>query len=869
MTDSLSPAGSSTYSSNSMFVGDGTWDSTRNTFLLPNLQGLNFATMQYNGMGNRFRELPQYRSLIRGHGVLAAITFLGIVPAAILIARFYHRNPRLALRLHIWLQILTVGLVTVVFTIGWFAVGPERSLTNPHHGIGLAIYVLVLVQAIGGGLIHHIEKKKLRYKIPLKLMLHQWFGRAIALLGIVQIPLGLTLYGSPKVLFILYTLAVFALLLLYFVLTYRYQPVVNYDDDDDGSYTSASRTDMTGDRRSRRGGGHALRNLAAGAAGLAGLAALRNRSQSRTRQRRGTEGQSEVISSQHGSRPPSRPPSGSFIEEEKRMGHSYGRDRRGRTDHTWRDRILGAGAGVAGIAALRSYFNRDKGKRRDSRDSDVGSYSAPMDGAQTVSRTDLSRLEEGNSPMSPGDQRWHRTERIEAAQMASPTRPNLRTRRSGDSISSYDSRTSLGGTQQRQHGGRLGIKDGIVTLGLFGYLKEKQRERREGKEERRLEEIRRNQINNAERAKHDNRRRQREEQRHGGSGGRLGSHTEMTAMGFNGGVLGAGGDPGLMGSNPELSRSRLNANPTYGPPPPISAPGPPMAGPSNVVDLGYDPRGGVPPPANTVALPPPNIGYTAMPTGPVEPDPQHLLQHANEHASHDAAAAAAGAAGGASAATRYRARSSSRQGRNSSSGQSGSVTSPPVSVKVKMHNDGRHVTLRRLNEEEAAAEREARRRERSARRERKDSLSSTGTSDERWRRAERMEAAQAAGMSKPQQPPTQAQARLPPFAPQQQLQQASVYPPPPPIPSHGAPSGIQHRPSPSNAPAPSGLTSGVGSSPGAGGRPAGSGSMAYGTETDVSNFEDNRKRRRAERAAAKARALEGGGGRAGQRVEFT
>jgi hypothetical protein len=49
MTDSLSPAGSSTYSSDTMYVGDGTWDSTRNDFLLPNLVGLNFATMQYNG----------------------------------------------------------------------------------------------------------------------------------------------------------------------------------------------------------------------------------------------------------------------------------------------------------------------------------------------------------------------------------------------------------------------------------------------------------------------------------------------------------------------------------------------------------------------------------------------------------------------------------------------------------------------------------------------------------------------------------------------------------------------------------------------------------------------------------------------------
>lgn len=45
----LSSPGSSVYSSDSMYVGDGTWDSQRNTFLLPNLQGLNFETMRYNG----------------------------------------------------------------------------------------------------------------------------------------------------------------------------------------------------------------------------------------------------------------------------------------------------------------------------------------------------------------------------------------------------------------------------------------------------------------------------------------------------------------------------------------------------------------------------------------------------------------------------------------------------------------------------------------------------------------------------------------------------------------------------------------------------------------------------------------------------
>ena len=128
------------------------------------------ARLIHLGMGNRFRELPQYFSLIRGHGVVAAITFLLIVPSAILILRFHDRNPRLALRVHIWLQILTVLLTTVVFVLGWFAVGPKRSLTNPHHGIGLAIYILVLVQFVGGWWVHSRAKGKRSIHEPLKAM---------------------------------------------------------------------------------------------------------------------------------------------------------------------------------------------------------------------------------------------------------------------------------------------------------------------------------------------------------------------------------------------------------------------------------------------------------------------------------------------------------------------------------------------------------------------------------------------------------------------------------------------------------------------------------------------------------------------------
>ena len=47
--DEFSPPGSASYGSGTMTVGDGTWEYTKNTFLLPNLEGLDFETMRYNG----------------------------------------------------------------------------------------------------------------------------------------------------------------------------------------------------------------------------------------------------------------------------------------------------------------------------------------------------------------------------------------------------------------------------------------------------------------------------------------------------------------------------------------------------------------------------------------------------------------------------------------------------------------------------------------------------------------------------------------------------------------------------------------------------------------------------------------------------
>ncbi|UKZ81325.1 hypothetical protein TrVFT333_009097 [Trichoderma virens FT-333] len=214
--DQLSSPGSVSYDSDTMVVGDGTWDFTKNTFLLPNLQGTDFDTMRYNGMGNRFSTLHQYHTIILAHGILAAMVFLFLIPFSVMLIRFYSRDPAYTIRYHARLQVFSCLLLTAAFILPFFAVGPKRALSNPHHGIGVAIFVMFVVQLVGGRIIQHIAKMR-----SLRRMLHQWLGRAIAILGIVQIPLGLTLYGSPKVLFILYAVWMGFLLLVYFVLSYQ------------------------------------------------------------------------------------------------------------------------------------------------------------------------------------------------------------------------------------------------------------------------------------------------------------------------------------------------------------------------------------------------------------------------------------------------------------------------------------------------------------------------------------------------------------------------------------------------------------------------------------------------------------------------
>lgn len=765
-----------------------------------------------SGMGNRFFSMNGYHSLVEAHGIIAAITFLGIVPTAIILARFLGRSPQLALRMHIWLQITTLILTTVVFILGNFAVGPKRSLTNPHHGIGVAIYVLVIVQVFGGALVHRRGKGRSRLRLPLKVMLHQWFGRMIALLGITQVALGLTVYGSPLYLFVLYTLWTFGLVLLYFVLSWVHQRRMN-EYDGDGSYLSREQVVQ----ESRHEGPGWGKLAAYGAAG-AGLVALFRRRSAKRQARPDVAGTDASGTS--------------YISNEK-DSETGGRG--------WGRRLLEIGAIGGTIAAVRSLFGR---RTRDG-SSDVGPYRPPLGGNQTVASDSVSRIEEGRPPMRPitppgNSPGYVRPTHPLANPPMTPGTPGRRNSASEDSYYSYMS----GSPSRRDRRGHT-FRNTLLAGGAMMGMRQLFKSRRQKKEERRVEEVRNKRLEEERLARENSQR------RYTGDGitpprrirnDRIGSHGSSDLSGAivddrnrrpgTGSALPVAG-VGAAAAGALADRDRIRP---IGDDPPIQVPGGAPGIPTNIPPI---------PPTHRTDME--SSGSEVYTTASGRPRHRHHLRD-------EAAAAVAGAAVGAAATDATRRRDSARN--------TDSLESPPVSVKVKMHPDGRNVTLRRLTEEEVIAQREARRRENrstSGRRRRNSSISSGSgggatSADRRWRRNEALETAQAnaapqtapgldpaAGPSTQYPPPPPPQGAYP--APNQgvdpQTGQALNLPPPPPIP---------------------GTASGLGGAAGS--------ITSPGTETSgATEYANNRRRRRAERAQARlAREARTGGGNT---VEFT
>ncbi|QUC22350.1 uncharacterized protein UV8b_06591 [Ustilaginoidea virens] len=691
--DQFSAPGSASYASDTMTVGDGTWDFSKNTFLLPNLQGVNFDTMRYNGMGNRFATLPQYHRIVLAHGIIAAIVFLLLVPLAVMLARFYSREPGYAIVYHAQLQVFSGLMLLSVFILGFFAVGPERNLTNPHHGIGLAIFVLFLLQLVGGRLVRHITKLR-----SLRITIHQWSGRAIALLGIVQVPLGLALYGSPKYLFILYALWMTFLFIVYFILNYRAEArreLFMHEARSEAGKTRVTESEYfsQGPRHDRSGRMKWLGPLAAGA-GLWALMGGKEKSKDR-RHRSPARSRSFVSSSRGPEVLPSRRGSESYVSEKYSEPPKKGRGGFWKAFGTVAAGI-GAGKLVSGLV----------NRRNDRRDEDYSAVSTETPRRYASRRGGETVLSEFSSDYTEYARRPDETQTsllppsANPAGRGGPRRPitpePLHSRGRGDpEVSDYTSYVSPSRRpRDERHGG--GLAKGILAGLGMGWFAKKLADRRARKEEDRL--------------------REEEETRSGVSGSRF------TGDGYPSParrdsrrplpVRRATGHPGTtdISEMTDVTESTMEPGPgagsyTAGPsthtgtaPAVVPLPGPKGHSRSRSRSQVRNERVSMP----TMPADPHGILHSEaashVPSGDGRPE-RRSSSRVMRRAEEGAAAATAAAAAPASELA-----ASERD-------QYGSPTSQPVSVKVKMHDDrDRNVTLRRLTEEEARATRSPRNR---------------------------------------------------------------------------------------------------------------------------------------------------------------
>ncbi|RDA91907.1 hypothetical protein CP533_1301 [Ophiocordyceps camponoti-saundersi (nom. inval.)] len=657
--DRLSPPGSAGYGSDTMSVGDGTWDLSRNTFLLPNLQGLNFETMRYNGMGNRFASLAQYHRIVLAHAILGALVFILIVPVAIMTARFYARRPGYAVIFHAQMQVLAGLMLLAVFILGYFAVGPSRNLTNPHHGIGVAIFVLFILQLLGGRLVRHIVKLR-----SLRIMIHQWSGRAIALLGIVQVPLGLTLYGSPKYIFVLYTLWMTFLVLVYFVLSYRSAGNREIYMSGGAARSEAGHTRIT---ESEHFSNHPRSEMGTGLkwlgplAALGGLAFASRRSKQRERSRSRSRARSRSYS--RGDDAPSRRGSESYLSDKytELPPPSTRHDERGGGGGLMKT-VQGAAAAL-GVAKLVSGLT---GRRRSGRDDDYSAVSTETPRRQRVGRGALAptasefssdytdnyrrRLHDGtntsflppsaNPPVLSGGAH-HR-----------PTTPRPMYARSAAERdeSDYTSYVSPSRRPSKEAGGGGGggfAKSILSGLGV-GWFAKKMADRRNRRED-------------------DARMREEEDLRAGAQGSRYtgDGHPSPTRRHRP-------APTGRMARDEDVSV--LTESSTMAPP--------------SVPQHGRSRSGR-------------GVEHVSMPHMPPDPETPQRRNSSRRRREGERAAAAAAARASDLAADQGLARETrqaSPQGRTP-----GEPPSGPLSVKLKVHDDrDRNVTLRRLTEEEAA-----------------------------------------------------------------------------------------------------------------------------------------------------------------------
>ncbi|KAL2913511.1 hypothetical protein HK105_206971 [Polyrhizophydium stewartii] len=134
--------------------------------------------------------------ILRAHGIILVVAWLVCPAAGIFIARYL----KFALgvwwfRLHVFFLFVGTGLLTIAGIVLIYLYKAPPHLENPHEILGFTVGIAMLLQIILGVVSDRLFDPK-RTSTPIQDILHWWMGRIVVVLAIVNLFLGLNLYGQ-------------------------------------------------------------------------------------------------------------------------------------------------------------------------------------------------------------------------------------------------------------------------------------------------------------------------------------------------------------------------------------------------------------------------------------------------------------------------------------------------------------------------------------------------------------------------------------------------------------------------------------------------------------------------------------------------
>ncbi|OZJ01546.1 hypothetical protein BZG36_05507, partial [Bifiguratus adelaidae] len=165
-----------------------------------------------------------YTQLVIAHAALMAFVFLFVVPLGVIVARYSATWVAHSwFNHHVFTMLLLAGIPFVAaFGLGIQAVGEQFQ--DPHHIIGLTVFVGFWFQALLETLNHIDNRRNFTPKTPWYHSFHHWLGRLLFLLALANMPIGIYTYLDPPNVapYVVYGILVGLWLLVLVILEIRY-----------------------------------------------------------------------------------------------------------------------------------------------------------------------------------------------------------------------------------------------------------------------------------------------------------------------------------------------------------------------------------------------------------------------------------------------------------------------------------------------------------------------------------------------------------------------------------------------------------------------------------------------------------------------